>query len=393
MEPSAFPDPCTIDSSTRTPAPLIHRRHQHHRMHLPEELLDEIFGYLPSSNKQSSHNCSLVSKSWLQPSRRLLFADVIIGPSTYQSWLDNISPTNTGLLCHVRSLTYYHVGGDEASDSRCGVYALRDYLPSFFQLQQLSFCFTNIEPTIYEHLEWFSAFQHTLSSLSLTKVSVTWSAFVALVGYFPNLRDLAISETWFLVDDRPVPPLPCALRGRLSITSRKVMEFPIDRLVGLKLEYEELGMYGKCETRLVTAMGRTLKRLKIEQFYPEPTPRLSRCPELRQLEIATPCPRKQDRILILSITSINLQKLVFSRLRPNFLKNPCWIPVDDTICGLVDRLQASGYKHTLELEFRMDSVESGEEVDGKDFLPKFQEKGLVRIVEVPSGRFWEWPRK
>ncbi|KAF9645177.1 hypothetical protein BDM02DRAFT_3120599 [Thelephora ganbajun] len=351
-------------------------------MHLPEELLDEIFSHLPSDDRRSLENCSLVSKSWLQPSRRHLFARVFVESTTYQSWLDNISPTNTGLLHHVRSLTYYRIGGDEATDSRCGVYALRDYLPSFFQLQRLILCLTNIEPTICDHLEWFSAFQHTLSSLLLARVSVTWSAFVALVGYFPNLRDLDIFEASFQVDGRPIPPLPRALRGKLSMISRRVMEFPIDRFVGLKLEYEELGMHGTYETSLVTAVEGTLKRLKIDRFYAESTPSLSRCSELRQLEIDTAFPQEQEQILISSIASTNFRKLVFSRLQPNFLKNPCWMPFDDMICELVDRLQVSGYEHTLELELQADSVELG----GEDFLPKFKEKGLVRIIEVSSGR-------
>ncbi|KAF9645595.1 hypothetical protein BDM02DRAFT_493178 [Thelephora ganbajun] len=271
IESSAFPDPCTIDSSTTT---------QYHRMYLPEELVDKILGHLPPDDRWSLENYSLVSKSWLQPSRRLLFARIIIESTTYQSWLDNISPTNTGLLRHVRSLTYYHIGGDEATGSRCGVYALRDYLPSFFQLQQLTLYIMNIEPTICEHLEWFSAFQHTLSSLSLSLVSITWSAFVALVGYFPNLRDLYIYEPSFQVDDRPVPPLPHPLRGRLVVISGRVTEFPIDRFVGLKLEYEELVMYGRYETSLVDAVGGTLKRLKIDRLYPEPTQRAVPDPHL-----------------------------------------------------------------------------------------------------------------
>ncbi|KAF9645185.1 hypothetical protein BDM02DRAFT_3131246 [Thelephora ganbajun] len=334
-------------------------------MYLPEELLDEISGHLPPDGRRSLRNCSLVAKSWLQPSRRLLFARVFIRPATNQSWLDNISPMNTGLLYHVRSLKYL-IGGGGTTDSRCGVYALRDYLLSFFRLQRLALCHTNIGPTICEHPEWFSAFQHTLSSLSLTQVSTTWSVFIALVGYFPNLRDLDIFRTLFQVDDLPVPPLPHALRGRLSITFRDVMAFPIDRLCGLKPEYEELEMYGACETRLVTAVEWSLKHLTVDRIYPEPTPSLSRCPELRQLEIATAYPQEQKWTLISSITSTNLRKLVFSRLisrpRQSILEDPCWIPLDDIACGLVDRLQASGYKRILELEFRGDFAGLGDKV-------------------------------
>ncbi|KAF9648089.1 hypothetical protein BDM02DRAFT_3269711 [Thelephora ganbajun] len=358
-------------------------------MHLPEELLDEIFGRLPPNDRRSLQNCSLVSKSWLQPGRRLLFAHVVVKSATYRSWLDNISPTNTGLLCHARSLTYIFGDG-------CGISLLRDYLPSFFQLQQLAFSVTDIESTICDHLEWFSAFRHTLSSLSLSQVSITWSAFIVLVGYFPNLRDLHIFKIWFRKDDWPVPCLPHALRGRLLVSFGTAMRFPFDRLVGLKLEYEEVEVDEVCEACLVAAVERTLKRLKMGPLYSKSTLSLSRCPELCQLEIITMHPQEQERILISSITSTSLRKIIFAPVTKRITwgllwDHPCWMPFDDMICGFVDRLQASGYKHTLELEFRVNSVELGEEVHRKDFLPKFREKGLVRIVEVLSERVWELP--
>ncbi|KAF9648099.1 hypothetical protein BDM02DRAFT_2349858 [Thelephora ganbajun] len=361
-------------------------------MHLPEELLDEIFSHLSPLDSRVLQNCSLVSKSWLQPSQRLLFAIIIIGPATYRSWLDNISPTNTGLLRHVRLLAC-RFGGGGTADSRWGVHTLQDYLPSFFQLQQLIFERMSIETAICEHLQWFSAFQHALSSLSLVRVSITWSAFVALVGYFPNLRDLVIFETSFQVDDQPIPPLPHALRGKLSVSFGRAMEFPIDRFVGLKLEYEELEMYGAYEACLVAAVEQSLKHLTIGPSSFESTSSLSRCPELRQLWTSRAFPQEGERILISSITSTNLRKLVFPQFWPDFLKNTCWVPFDDMICRLVDRLQASGYKHILELEFRACFEVLGEEVHVEDFLPKFQEKGLVRIVDFLSGRFLEWPRK
>jgi hypothetical protein len=72
------------------------------------------------------------------------------------------------------------------------VLTLREYLPLFFQLRTLIFLGTDIERTIPEHLDLFSAFQHTLSLLFIREASITWSAFVALVGYFPDLRDLEI---------------------------------------------------------------------------------------------------------------------------------------------------------------------------------------------------------
>jgi hypothetical protein len=60
------------------------------------------------------------------------------------------------------------------------------------------------------------------------------------------------------------------------------------------------------------------------------------------------------------------------------------------ICGLADRLRVSGCKHTLEVEFRAQFADLDEEVDYDGFLPKFKEKGRVRIVETSSGKRREW---
>ena len=53
--------------------------------------------------------------------------------------------------------------------------------------------------------------------------------------------------------------------------------------------------------------------------------------------------------------------------------------LDDTLCELVDRLRASGLRHTPEVEIRSQGAEFGEEWCER-LLPKFKEKGLVRLV-------------
>jgi hypothetical protein len=122
-------------------------------------------------------------------------------------------------------------------------------------------------PAVSEHLQSFSAFQHTLSSLSLTRVLITWSAFAALVGYFPHLRNLEIREMSLEVESHPAPRLSCPLRGRLHLTCGAGREPFIDRLIGLNLEYEELVLVGDYEYRLVAAVGNTLKYLKLILLY------------------------------------------------------------------------------------------------------------------------------
>ena len=234
-------------------------------MDLPQELLDQILRHLDQYSGDV-RSFSLVSRSWLECSRRLRFADISINSYNIQKFLDSVSPTNTALLAHVRSLAYtirhstYRVYN--------AVYSLEDYLPSLTQLQTLALCNMKIEPTIPERLDLFSAFQHTLSSLSLKGGSITWHSFVSLVGYFPNLRNLEISGC--TVDDQPAPHPPRPLQGRLAIgsfspllSSRILLT---GRLTELQLEYEEVNFAGRSwdHDTIIAAVQNTVKILTFE---------------------------------------------------------------------------------------------------------------------------------
>lgn len=238
-------------------------------MHLPTELVDEILSHLPSNDKESLRSCSLVAKSWPDLCQKRLFETVCISPDTCQSWLSNISPTNTELLRHVRELTYVIRGrwGSWHPPCRIGD-ELGDYLPSFHQLRRLIFRFVDIEPIIPDHTNLFFAFQHILLSLSLVQVSITWNGFVTLLGYFPSLQNLEICEVSFDVDTRPAPHLSRALRGRLFVRCGQGWDPEpfIDRFAGLKLEYEELVIMGDYDQRLVAAVEGGLKRLRITRY-------------------------------------------------------------------------------------------------------------------------------
>jgi hypothetical protein len=126
------------------------------------------------------------------------------------------------------------------------------------------------------------------------------------------------------------------------------------------------------------------------------TPGLSRCSNLRQLSFDMRKPREEERSLISSITSTNFRKLILNTkyfIRDSHLNNPSWIPFDDMLCELIDRLQISGYRHILEVEFRPDHVElkEGESLEDQGILPKFREKGRVSVIEVMTGSSWEYP--
>ena len=114
-----------------------HQQPIHHLMNLPQELLDEIFGHV---RRRDWPSFSLVSHSWLESSRRLRFAVLSIKTSEYNKFLDAIPPANTGLLRHVRSLTYFLSMRNEYRRSDANVCALQDYLPSLCRLQKLTLC-------------------------------------------------------------------------------------------------------------------------------------------------------------------------------------------------------------------------------------------------------------
>lgn len=59
------------------------------------------------------------------------------------------------------------------------------------------------------------------------------------------------------------------------------------------------------------------------------------------------------------------------------------------ICGLADRLLSAGPTHTLEVELQVGQVAFNEE-EHKKFLPKFKEKGRVRIISASSDVTQEW---
>lgn len=111
---------------------------------------------------------------------------------------------------------------------------------------------------------------------------------------------------------------------------------------------------------------------------------LEDCTELRELVLILFFPTPQAISLITSITSKNIQKIVFEPyISWDKWEYKRWSPLDTALSGLVDRLRASEYDHTLELEFRpklkVANMDSG--VDPDALFPNFREKGRVSIVE------------
>jgi len=152
----------TLVDADRDRQPIQLNQTPHHPsrlwMSLPQELIEEILSYLRSRDKrdqQSLRNCSLVAKSWINPSRRRLFKTVVIRKRDRQSWLDKISPSNTELLRHLRSLCFSGSGPWELAPFTRFTEDLYVYFPSLRRLRTIGLSGAHISSDIPERIEMF----------------------------------------------------------------------------------------------------------------------------------------------------------------------------------------------------------------------------------------------
>jgi len=213
---------------------------------LPPEILDNILEHLPGSDEGRSTliACALVATWWVRPSQRRLFSSVSIDEGNYQRWMNGV--VTPGLKAHslgyVRSL--WHCRGDFRIR-----YRMRDlpqdsgeYLSALHNIHSLTLYRIRVEHINEEGFRTcFSAFRETLTYLSLGTFITSFSAFVALVGYFPNIRTLQLRLFGLEPDEGPVPTLSRPLRGGVHVECAQdnSLEF-YNRFAKLDQEYEEL---------------------------------------------------------------------------------------------------------------------------------------------------------
>ena len=110
--------------------------------------------------------------------------------------------------------------------------------------------------------------------------------------------------------------------------------------------------------------------------------------QLQELQLKVTRPSPVHDILLSSISSIELRKILFVAERMND-REPFapgmerWTLIDEQLCRLVDRLRVTGYRRTLEVELRL--TDAGEfPITGgfTKLLPAFREKGVVTITDA-----------
>ena len=170
-----------------------------------------------------------------------------------------------GIKCQIRGLTW---DSGEHFSALCNLHSLT---LSAFRIERIG------EDMFHTR---FSAFREALTCLSLDNFTTSFSAFVTLVDYFPNIATLRLDSFLVEPDEEPVPSLSRPLRGKLYVYEvlPDRLEF-FNRFAELDLEYEELTIDSGCipmgATFVESALQlsrRTVKSLRLacECEYPLP---------------------------------------------------------------------------------------------------------------------------
>ena len=189
----------------------------------PPEILDGILEHIPTNKEGRSTlvACALVATWWTGPSQRRLFSSVPLNDGNHQRWMNGIvlPGSKTDLLRYIHSIlhsffplhgTWYPVRSLPKDSGQ--------YLPALCNLRSLSLYNAYIEHlSEVEFRTCFSAFRETLTGLAIGFFSTSFSAFVALVNYFPNITTLRLGSFSLRPDEEPVPLLSRPLRGKIYI--------------------------------------------------------------------------------------------------------------------------------------------------------------------------------
>ena len=226
---------------------MIHPLDQKSSVILPPEILDKILEQIPESRERGRTltACALAATWWTEPSRRHIFASVEIDESNYRQWVDGVvlSRSKDRLLEHVRWL--WHSRGPGLGiryQMRSLAQDAGGYLSGLRNLHDLALSGITVEHISEgEFHTCFSAFRETLTCLELKSFTTSFSAFVTLIGYFPNITTLRLRSLTLEPDGGPIPSLSRPLRGTFNVYEIRAnfLEFLV-RFSQLDMEYEEL---------------------------------------------------------------------------------------------------------------------------------------------------------
>ena len=372
---------------------------------LPQELIDEIINHLDPNDSWLLKNCSLVARSWTPASQKRLFETFEVLSWKLEECRKDISPENM-LVQHVRRLRYHDYGGRFPPTHTS---ALRDYFRSFRRLERLFFYGTSIRCFPEEPIELFSTFKNSLSNITLWNCDVTEDALATVIDHFPKLTTLDFRWLRCLDEGKPSQILSLPLvkaiyiqdwTGEYESIIRTLSKLGLCFVQIAFLEEMTSNSFLKCFVDAFGARAETLKlpdsvRSMCSLLCPiigvsTHNPRtdnepweLSRCDQLRKLEINRCELGFSNLDTISSVTSTKIEKIVVtSSITFSYpASHDFWTRLDHILVKLVELSEFT--EPRLEVEFR-DSRDIGLENDfgKKTHLPRFVKKrGRMTILD------------
>ena len=334
---------------------------------LPQELTNKILSQLPDNSRQFQ-NYSLVAPSWVYPSQKRLLKSVQCPLGEFQSLLRNIPGEK---LKFIHQLTCEGERFFEPLSYHPGeLNALRD----LSQLRHLKCIWTYFLPSS-QNVVFFSAFQDTLSAITLSHCDVSISGLATVINYFKNLKSLYLES--LLIQHSEQTALSLRTLEKLSIgTGSPGLPYVLSNLSRMGLRFDEVAF--KCasytdSTRALSIFGASVRRVRLLNTWAKGmcdplcsycvwTPghntltglTLLSCLRLSELEfwMMQHPSYKEELELVLSIESKNIEKIIImcsgEYLLPQ-VKNDFWEKFGNTLTELFKKL---GLGNKLELELR-----------------------------------------
>ena len=176
---------------------------------VPQELVSEVLDHLVNDTA-TLRSCSLVTRSWIYPSRRHLFNTILFTADEITKWNRSFPYPEDSPARLVRDLSFCFMEPDVPID-------FADRIPHFSNVRKLTLIgLTAIDP----------GFIHALGQLppSTRSVGITFSEVLtthitSVMRQLPNLDDLSLmSHKW----GGPIPPgtgklIQCKLNGKLRL--------------------------------------------------------------------------------------------------------------------------------------------------------------------------------
>ena len=390
---------------------------------LPQETLNHIIVYLHGED-HALRSLSLVHRRLTEECRIHLFSSIRIDSARkLRHWSNAVSPGKDGLSRYVRFLDMKWA----FSSSPASLNDHIDHLRSFSRLEHLEIRPLYLETFPSQGLAyWFGHFSN-IRSIS-TEINGSLYATLNFLALFPLLENTVITAPRVSGEEADPGFSNHVYRGDLVLKICRIDDAD-DFLPGLTRlstpSYRRLGLgtaivhnFAPLE-RFFNACGDSLEsvqfiNLLIREFqvssltapYSNPTFKapwvhcsntlLSSLTHLRDIVLSLQFLNDHPNVLAMlsSITSTKINSvtlIVWGCSYPHDLENFCfrWTQIENALCRLSElrkRLESGG-KVVLNVCFDDERLanEVSEFVGGREFMPRFQERGVIKVELEPMG--------